>query len=61
MKLDEQHSPEPYEQLFPGLRSKPRAEQKRMLNEMIEQARGNADCMTDPRTDTRPLMLEWKP
>jgi hypothetical protein len=29
MKLNASHSPEPYEQLFPDLRSKPRAEQKR--------------------------------
>src|SRR5262249_8841313 len=29
MKLKASHSPEPYEQLFPDLRSKPRAEQKR--------------------------------
>jgi hypothetical protein len=58
-KLDPSHSHEPYEELFPGLRNKPRAEQKRMLNEGIERARADGSVMTDPRTDARALMLGW--
>jgi hypothetical protein len=60
MKLHEKHSPEPYEELFPDLRPKSRPEQKRMLNAVIEEARANNDYMTDPKTDTRPLMLGWE-
>jgi hypothetical protein len=58
-KLNEQHSPQPYEERFPDLRSKARTEQKRMLNVAIEQARANEDYMSDPRTDTRALTLGW--
>lgn len=60
MKLNEKHSPEPYEELFPDMRSKHRAEQKRMLNAVIEQARANEGYMSDPRTDTRALILGWE-
>jgi hypothetical protein len=59
MKLNASHSPEPYQQLFPDLRSKPRAEQKRMLNEMIQRRRLDHVVMSDPRTDVRPLVLDW--
>ena len=38
-KLDPKHSIERYERTFPNLRSKPRADQKRMLNEAIVKAR----------------------
>jgi hypothetical protein len=58
MKLNASHSPEPYEQLFPDLRSKPRAEQKRMLNEVIQRTHLNDVVMSDPRTDVRPLVLD---
>lgn len=59
MKLKASHSPEPYKQLFPDLRSKPRAEQKRMLNEVIQRTRLDHVVMSDPRTDRRPLVLDW--
>jgi hypothetical protein len=59
IKLSQQHSAQPYEQLFPDLRSRPRAEQKRMLNAVIEDARADRDNMTDSRTDTRSLILGW--
>ena len=59
MKLNDKHSPEPYEAMFPDLRSKHRAEQKQMLNAVIERTRANKEIMSDPRTDTRSLMLGW--
>ena len=58
-KLNQQLSAEPYEELFPDLRYKSRAEQKRMLNCVIEKKRTDNIVMGDPRTDTRPLMLGW--
>jgi hypothetical protein len=58
-KLDPRHSPEPYEDLFPGLRDKTRAEQKRVLNETIERARADGNVMSDRRTDARALILGW--
>jgi len=57
-KLNASHSLEPYEQVFPDLRSKPRAEQKRMLNEVIQPSRLNHVVMSDPHTDVRPLVLD---
>jgi hypothetical protein len=39
MKLAPRHSAEPYDKVFPGLRSKPRAEQKRILKQAIESMR----------------------
>jgi hypothetical protein len=60
MKLNAQHSAEPYQELFPSLRSRPRAEQKRMLNVKIERARADKAIVTDPNTDTRSLMLGWE-
>jgi hypothetical protein len=59
MKLDPQYSAEPYANLFPDLRPKPRAEQKRMLNQVIQRTRSDAVVMSDPRTDRRPLVLNW--
>ena len=49
-----------YEKYFPRLREKSRAEQKQMLNEVIEWARTQQELMEDPRTDTRQLVLDWK-
>ena len=59
-KLNPKFSKEPYEATFPDLQTKPRAEQKRMLNEFIERARAEKEVMGDPRTDTRGLMLSWR-
>jgi hypothetical protein len=58
-KLDPRQSSEPYEDLFPGLRDKTRAEQKGMLNERIERARADGNIMSDRRTDARALILGW--
>jgi hypothetical protein len=58
-KLDAKYPREPYEKSFPDLLAKPRAEQKRMLNEAIERMREDPQVMSDPRTDTRPLMVGW--
>ncbi len=58
-KLDPKYSTETYDQLFPALRSKTRAEQKGALNQTIERTRKDIAIMSDPRTDQRPLMLAW--
>jgi hypothetical protein len=59
IKLAPQHSAEPYDEVFPALRTKSRGEQKRMLNQAIESRRTDADLMSDPLTDNRPLVLAW--
>jgi hypothetical protein len=46
-----------YRQLFPMLPSKFRADQKRALRQVISSFREDADVMTHPKTDPRPLML----
>jgi hypothetical protein len=46
-----------HQRLFPMLPSKSRADQKRALREVISSFRGNAEVMTHPKTDPRPLML----
>src|SRR3954452_20453064 len=58
-KLNPKHSPEPYERLFPQINAVPRSEQKKRLLEKTEWARSNAEVMSDPRTDTRPLVRGW--
>jgi hypothetical protein len=59
-KLDPKHPKEPYEEFFPDLPTKSRAEQKQILNNAIERARVDKDVMSDSRTDTRALMLGWE-
>jgi hypothetical protein len=46
-----------HQRLFPMLPSKSRADQKEALREVISSFRRDAEVMTDPRTDPRPLML----
>ena len=58
--LDEKYSKEPYEELFPNIRNETRSAQKGQLHAAIEWARSYAEVMNDPRTDTRPLMLDWQ-
>jgi hypothetical protein len=58
-KLEARHSPQKYADLFPKLRSRSRIAQKRLLNTVIKQARMSNAYMADPRTDNRPLMLDW--
>jgi|SRR5215831_11057825 len=60
-KLDPSHPQAPYEQVFPGLQTKSRLEQKRMLNNVIERARVDRDVMANSRTDPRALILGWPP
>jgi hypothetical protein len=47
-----------YQRLFPMLPSKSRADQRRALHEVISSFRENAEVMTHPKTDPRPLMLD---
>jgi hypothetical protein len=60
-KLDPKHPFEPFHELFPNMQARSRAEQKWMLNEVIEHFRGDHEVMSDPRTDTRALVLGWRP
>lgn len=60
-KLAARHSPEKYEELFPGLRTKSRTEQKWMLNGAIERARADEGKMSASLTERRPLVLNWMP
>ena len=46
IKLAPQHSAEPYQEVFPALRTKSRGGQKRMLNQAIESRRTDADLMS---------------
>jgi hypothetical protein len=46
-----------HQQLFPMLPSKSRADQKRALRQVISSFREDAEVMTHPKTDPRPLML----
>ena len=59
-KLDPKHPIDLYQRTFPNLGVKPRAEQKRMLNEAIKAAKSDASIITDPRTDARPLVINWQ-
>jgi hypothetical protein len=58
-KLDPKHANAltGVEKYFPGLRERARAKQKRMLKKVIERMRTNKNLMRDPRTDSRPLVL----
>jgi hypothetical protein len=58
-KVDLSFSLENYEHAFPDLRKKSRTDQKRMLNDVIAQARLRPGVMDDPATDKRPLLLGW--
>lgn len=58
-KLAPHHSIEPYEKMFPNLKTKPRDAQKRILNDVIATARANPEFMHDDLTDRRPLILGW--
>jgi hypothetical protein len=59
-KLDPKYKKKIYEEIFPNLRSKSRADQKRMLNDVIEITRSDPSIMNDPQTDTRALMIGWR-
>jgi hypothetical protein len=55
-KLNPEVDTSEYEAIFPGLQHRPRAEQKKMLRETIASARNDSTIMSDPRTDTLPLI-----
>lgn len=59
-KLDPKYSRDTYRELFPNLRSRSRADQKRMLSERIEIARADHGIMSDPATETRALIIGWR-
>jgi hypothetical protein len=56
-KLNPEVDTTTYRRLFPMLPSKSRSDQKQALREVISSYRGNAEVMTHPKTDPRPLML----
>ena len=56
-KLNPEVDTTTHQRLFPMLPSKSRAGQKGALREVISSYRENAEVMTDPKTDPRPLML----
>jgi len=56
-KLNPEVDTTTHRRLFPMLPSKCRADQKGALREVISSYRRNAEVMTHPKTDPRPLML----
>ena len=60
-KLGPRPSDQLYEEIFAALPTKSRADQKRMLNEVIEIMRASSNVMSDPFTEARGLMLNWPP
>jgi hypothetical protein len=56
-KLNPEVDTTTHQRLFPMLPSKSRADQKGALREVISSFRGDAEVMTHPLTDSRPLIL----
>lgn len=56
-KLSDAHDKEGYQELFPRLKEKTRAEQKEALREVIARYRADQELMSHPHTDARPLIL----
>jgi hypothetical protein len=56
-KLNPEVDTTKYQQVFPMLPSKSRADQKRALREVISSFRKDAEVMTHAQTDPRPLVL----
>jgi hypothetical protein len=46
---------------FPELQSKPRADQKRLMNDLIRRGRADKATMSHPMTEQRPLVTDWPP
>jgi hypothetical protein len=46
---------------FPELQSKSRADQKRLMNDLITRGRADKATMSHPRTEQRPLVTDWPP
>jgi len=59
-KLDQKHSIDRYEKIFPDLRRRSRVDQKRMLNDAINKARTDPTMMDDEKTERRSLILNWQ-
>jgi hypothetical protein len=60
-KLASQYPSDRYEHTFPKLNQRSRPEQKRMLNEVIAHTRMDSAVMSDPATETAPLICGWPP
>lgn len=60
-KLADRSDESALETTFPDLRGKSRKEQKRMLNEVIIEARSDRTVMDDPATERTGLILDWQP
>jgi hypothetical protein len=58
-KLNPELSADPYDRLFPKLRTFPRSKQKLRLRKAIARARSDRHVMRDPRTENRPLIVGW--
>ena len=58
-KVDPSFSLARYEAMFPNLRTKSRADQKKTLNDGIARAHSMPNVWDDPATDRRPLLLSW--
>ncbi|MDA9437236.1 hypothetical protein XH88_36795 [Bradyrhizobium sp. CCBAU 51627] len=60
-KLAAQYPSDLYEKVFPNLKGRTRAEQKRMLNEVIARTLKDDAVMSDPATEKGPLVAGWPP
>jgi hypothetical protein len=60
-KLATEYPPDRYERAFPKLNQRSRSEQKRMLHEVITRTRTDNAVMSDPATETTPLICCWPP
>lgn len=60
-KLATQYPSNLYEHVFPSLSKRTRAEQKRMLNEVIARTRTDDAVMGDPATEKGALIAGWPP
>src|SRR5215831_5348122 len=56
-KLNPEVDTTTHQRVFPMLPSKSRVDRKRALREVISSFRGDAELMTHPKTDPRPLIL----
>jgi hypothetical protein len=46
---------------FPELQSKSRADQKRLMNDLIKRGRADEATTSHPMTEQRPLVTDWPP
>ena len=55
-RMNPDADPTPYRSMFPGIMKVDRQEQKRRLRRVIEKYRKNKEILSDPRTETAPLI-----